>query len=57
MKPLYVVKAGSSTLDRESIFGELAALVARRARVPVVAGGALGIQRHFRAIGDRKSVV
>ncbi len=51
MKPLYVVKVGSSTLDRQNIYGELAGLVAIGARVLLVAGGALGIERHYRAIG------
>src|SRR5260370_36477795 len=51
VKPLYVVKVGSSTLDRQNIYGELAGLVAIGARVLLVAGGALGIERHYRAIG------
>ena len=53
MRPLYVIKVGSSTLDRVSIFGELAGLVDRGARLLLVAGGAVGIERHFRAIGRR----
>lgn len=51
MKPLYVVKVGSATLDRKTIFAELRDLVARGARVLLVAGGAAGIERHYRAIG------
>lgn len=51
MRPLYVVKVGSSTLDRETIQAELAALSARGARVLLVAGGATGIARHFASIG------
>jgi acetylornithine deacetylase len=51
MKPLYVIKVGSATLRREGIFGELSDLVARGARVLLVAGGADGIERHYRAIG------
>ncbi|MEY9943823.1 M20/M25/M40 family metallo-hydrolase [Kitasatospora sp. GAS1066B] len=51
MRPLYVVKVGSATLDRGAIHQELAALVARGARVLLVAGGAVGIERHYRAIG------
>ncbi|GAA2816317.1 M20/M25/M40 family metallo-hydrolase [Kitasatospora paracochleata] len=51
MKPLYVVKVGSATLDRGAIYGELAALVRRGARVLLVAGGAVGIERHYTAIG------
>ena len=50
MRPLYVVKVGSSTLDRPSIFGEISELVAGGARVLLVAGGALGIERHYRAM-------
>ncbi|MDT0318487.1 M20/M25/M40 family metallo-hydrolase [Streptomyces millisiae] len=51
MRPLYVVKVGSATLDRATIHGELSDLVARGARVLLVAGGATGIERHYRAIG------
>ncbi|WP_326595100.1 M20/M25/M40 family metallo-hydrolase [Streptomyces sp. NBC_01803] len=51
MKPLHVVKAGSATLDRGTIFAELSDLVARGARVLLVAGGATGIERHYRAAG------
>ncbi|MEV6942371.1 M20/M25/M40 family metallo-hydrolase [Streptomyces sp. NPDC051172] len=51
MKPLYVVKVGSATLDRGDIHQEVAALVARGARVLLVAGGAVGIERHYRSIG------
>ncbi len=51
MRPLYVVKIGSATLARPSIFGELAELVARGARVLVVAGGAAGIEQHYRTTG------
>ncbi|AEV88369.1 acetyl-lysine deacetylase [Actinoplanes sp. SE50] len=50
-RPLYVVKVGSSTLDRDGIHDELDELVARGARVLLVAGGAAGIERHYRAIG------
>ncbi|GLZ79645.1 bifunctional protein: acetyl-glutamate kinase; acetyl-ornithine deacetylase [Actinorhabdospora filicis] len=49
--PLYVVKVGSATLEHEGIFGELSELVARGARVLLVAGGAAGIERHYREIG------
>ncbi|MFI2431545.1 M20/M25/M40 family metallo-hydrolase [Streptomyces sp. NPDC018693] len=51
MRPLYVVKAGSATLDRGTLYDEIAALVARGARVLLVAGGATGIARHYEAIG------
>jgi LysW-gamma-L-lysine carboxypeptidase len=51
VRPLYVVKVGSSTLDHETIFAELGELVARGARVLLVAGGAVGIARHYRALG------
>ncbi|WP_244901747.1 M20/M25/M40 family metallo-hydrolase [Streptomyces europaeiscabiei] len=50
-RPLYVIKAGSATLDRGTIHKELADLVARGARVLLVAGGATGIERHYGAIG------
>lgn len=50
-RPLYVVKVGSSTLDRKTIFAELSELVGRGARVLLVAGGAVGIERHYTAIG------
>jgi LysW-gamma-L-lysine carboxypeptidase len=50
VKPLYVVKVGSATLDRGAIYAELAQLVARGARVLLVAGGAVGIERHYRSI-------
>lgn len=50
MRALYVVKVGSSTLDRLSIFSEISELVLCGARVLLVAGGALGIERHYRAI-------
>ncbi|MFD7257236.1 M20/M25/M40 family metallo-hydrolase [Streptomyces sp. NPDC059874] len=50
-RPLYVIKAGSATLDRGTIHQEVAALVARGARVLLVTGGATGIERHYRAIG------
>ncbi|MBD9703731.1 M20/M25/M40 family metallo-hydrolase [Streptomyces sp. ID01-12c] len=49
-RPLYVVKAGSATLDRGTLHQELADLVARGARVLLVAGGATGIERHYAAI-------
>ncbi|MFG2819358.1 M20/M25/M40 family metallo-hydrolase [Kitasatospora sp. NPDC048365] len=51
MKPLYVVKVGSATLDRGDIHAELAELVGRGARVLLVSGGAVGIERHYAAIG------
>lgn len=51
MKPLYVVKVGSATLDRGAIHRELAALVARGARLLLVAGGAVGIERYYRSLG------
>lgn len=51
MKPLYVVKVGSATLDRGAIHAELAELVGRGARVLLVAGGAVGIERHYHSIG------
>lgn len=51
MRPLYVIKAGSATLDRGGIFGEIAELVAGGARVLLVAGGATGIARHYADIG------
>ncbi|WP_306819889.1 M20/M25/M40 family metallo-hydrolase [Streptomyces sp. CA-210063] len=50
-RPLYVIKAGSATLDRGAIHKELADLVARGARVLLVAGGATGIERHYETIG------
>ncbi|WP_282695040.1 M20/M25/M40 family metallo-hydrolase [Streptomyces sp. CC208A] len=50
-RPLYVIKAGSATLDRGTIHQEVADLVARGARVLLVAGGATGIERHYTAIG------
>ncbi|MGW8883116.1 M20/M25/M40 family metallo-hydrolase [Streptomyces sp. NPDC055749] len=50
-RPLYVIKAGSATLDRGTIHREVAGLVARGARVLLVAGGATGIERHYRAAG------
>ncbi|MFC3492683.1 M20/M25/M40 family metallo-hydrolase [Glycomyces rhizosphaerae] len=55
-KPLYCVKVGSSTLDRSDIgdggiYAEIATLVRRGARVLMVAGGAAGIERHYRTIG------
>lgn len=46
-----MVKVGSATLDRGAIHAELAQLVARGARVLLVAGGAVGIERHYRSIG------
>lgn len=51
MSPLYVIKIGSATLEHENVFGELADLVARGAQVLVVAGGAAGIERHYRGSG------
>lgn len=51
MKPLYVVKIGSATLDRGTIHREVADLVRHGARVLLVAGGAVGIERHYRNIG------
>lgn len=50
-RPLYVVKVGSATLDRGTIHTELAALVARGARLLLVAGGAVGIEQHYAALG------
>ncbi|GAV40171.1 M20/M25/M40 family metallo-hydrolase [Streptomyces acidiscabies] len=50
-RALYVVKVGSATLDRETVFKEIADLVGRGARVLLVAGGATGIERHYKAIG------
>ncbi|MFJ7153158.1 M20/M25/M40 family metallo-hydrolase [Streptomyces sp. NPDC100445] len=50
-RPLYVVKAGSATLDRGTVLKEIADLVARGARVLLIAGGATGIERHYTAIG------
>ncbi|MFD3722467.1 M20/M25/M40 family metallo-hydrolase [Streptomyces sp. NPDC058674] len=50
-RPLYVIKVGSATLDQGAVHGEVAALTARGARVLLVAGGATGIERHYRAIG------
>jgi LysW-gamma-L-lysine carboxypeptidase len=50
-RPLYVIKAGSATLDRGTVLKEVADLVARGARVLLVAGGATGIERHYTAIG------
>ncbi|MFB7128912.1 MULTISPECIES: M20/M25/M40 family metallo-hydrolase [unclassified Kitasatospora] len=49
-RPLYVIKVGSATLDHGTIHKELADLVARGARVLLVAGGATGIEAHYRAI-------
>ena len=46
-----MVKVGSATLDRGAVHHELAALVARGARVLLVAGGAVGIEQHYRSIG------
>ncbi len=51
IRPLYVVKAGSATLDRGTVLKEIADLVARGARVLLVAGGATGIERHYTATG------
>jgi acetylornithine deacetylase len=52
MSSLHVVKLGSSTiLESSTIYDELAELVRRGARVVVVAGGALGIERHYQALG------
>lgn len=51
MRPLYVVKAGSATLERPSLYAELSELVGRGARLLLVAGGATGIERHYRALG------
>jgi LysW-gamma-L-lysine carboxypeptidase len=48
---LYVVKVGSATLDHKTIFAELGELVGRGARLLLVAGGAAGIERHYRGIG------
>lgn len=50
MRPLYVIKAGSATLDREGIFGEVAELSARGARVLLVTGGAVFIERHYASL-------
>ncbi|MFI0153958.1 M20/M25/M40 family metallo-hydrolase [Streptomyces lydicus] len=50
-RPLYVLKVGSATLDRAAIHKEIADVVARGARVLLVAGGASGIERHYAAIG------
>ncbi|MFF4484896.1 M20/M25/M40 family metallo-hydrolase [Streptomyces sp. NPDC001544] len=50
-RPLYVVKAGSATLDRGLVLKEIAGLVARGARVLLIAGGATGIARHYAKIG------
>ncbi|MEU3858405.1 M20/M25/M40 family metallo-hydrolase [Streptomyces sp. NPDC028722] len=50
-RPLYVVKAGSATLDHGTVLKEIADLVARGARVLLIAGGATGIERHYTAIG------
>ncbi|AYN41233.1 M20/M25/M40 family metallo-hydrolase [Streptomyces dangxiongensis] len=50
-RPLYVVKAGSATLDHGIVLKEIADLVARGARVLMIAGGATGIERHYTAIG------
>ncbi|MEV4679826.1 M20/M25/M40 family metallo-hydrolase [Streptomyces kurssanovii] len=50
-RPLYVIKVGSATLDRETIHKEIADVVARGARVLLVTGGATGIERHYSAIG------
>ncbi|MCC3763471.1 M20/M25/M40 family metallo-hydrolase [Glycomyces sp. TRM65418] len=56
MKPLYCVKVGSATIDRAAlgesgVHAEIAQLVRRGARVLMVAGGAAGIERHYRAVG------
>ncbi|GAA0357246.1 M20/M25/M40 family metallo-hydrolase [Actinoallomurus spadix] len=48
---LYVIKVGSSTLLHPGVFAEIAGIRARGARVLVVAGGAEGIERHYRALG------
>ncbi|MFD9096135.1 M20/M25/M40 family metallo-hydrolase [Streptomyces collinus] len=50
-RPLYVIKVGSATLDRETIHKEIADVAARGARVLLVAGGATGIARHYAAVG------
>ncbi|MGW4651716.1 M20/M25/M40 family metallo-hydrolase [Kitasatospora sp. NPDC004289] len=50
-RPLYVVKLGSSTLDRAEVFAEVAELSRRGARVLLVSGGAAGIERHYEATG------
>ncbi|WP_413100340.1 M20/M25/M40 family metallo-hydrolase [Streptomyces sp. Inha503] len=49
--PLYVIKVGSSTLLHPQVFAEIAAVRRRGARVLLVAGGAEGIERHYRSIG------
>ncbi|MFC9278008.1 M20/M25/M40 family metallo-hydrolase [Streptomyces collinus] len=49
-RPLYVIKVGSATLDRETIHKEIADVVARGARVLLVAGGATGIARHYASV-------
>ncbi|QSB04160.1 M20/M25/M40 family metallo-hydrolase [Natronoglycomyces albus] len=51
MKPLYVVKVGSSTLAKGTIFAEIGQLVEKGASVLMVAGGAAGIDAHYAAIG------
>ncbi|GIH71601.1 bifunctional protein: acetyl-glutamate kinase; acetyl-ornithine deacetylase [Sphaerimonospora thailandensis] len=45
-----MVKAGSATLDHETIFREIAELSARGARVLLVAGGAVFIERHYESL-------
>ncbi|WAP55139.1 M20/M25/M40 family metallo-hydrolase [Streptomyces sp. S465] len=50
-RPLYVIKVGSSTLLHPQVFDEIAAVRRRGARVLLVAGGAEGIERHYRSIG------
>jgi LysW-gamma-L-lysine carboxypeptidase len=50
-RSLYVVKVGSATLARGTVLHEVSDLVGRGARVLLVAGGAVGIERHYTAIG------
>ncbi|MDR7275433.1 M20/M25/M40 family metallo-hydrolase [Catenuloplanes atrovinosus] len=50
-RALYVIKVGSGTLLHPEIFAEIAAIRNRGARVLVVAGGAEGIERHYRSLG------
>ncbi|MFJ6513889.1 M20/M25/M40 family metallo-hydrolase [Streptomyces sp. NPDC091406] len=48
---LYVVKLGSASQQYGTVFDELLELRRRGARILLVAGGAVGIEKHYRHIG------
>lgn len=50
LQPLYVVKIGSSSLKRQQVFADIAAIASRGCRLLVVAGGADGIAEHYRML-------